>query len=84
MSITAISSLKSLAQDQGLVILPRFRYDSLLKRLSKQMQNIKRIKQEAYVDQIILQGEKELTQRETIQANSSKQALKKYYARQNQ
>lgn len=73
-----ISSLSSLLEKQGAVLLARREYDRLQSKLEKQKQKITKIKQEAEVDKIIAQGDSELENNKTISADSSKSALKQY------
>lgn len=75
------SSLQSIIEKEGAVVLARRIYDQLVKKIEEQKQEIARIKQETKVDQMIAQGEAELKEGKTIIASSSEEALKKYYAR---
>ena len=76
-----ISSLRSLVKQDGVMILARKRYDRIIKQISLQEEMIKRLMEEAALDTIIAQGEKEFEDGLTIVANSSKEALKQYNAR---
>ena len=76
-----ISSLRSLVKQDGVMILARKRYDRIIKQISLQEEMIKRLREEAALDTIIAQGEKEFEDGLTIVVNSSKEALKQYNAR---
>ena len=76
-----ISSLRSLVKQDGVMILARKRYDRIIKQISLQEEMIKRLMEEAALDTIIAQGEKEFEDGLTIVVSSSKEALKQYNAR---
>lgn len=69
-----------ITKGEELIVIPRSLYEQFLVKQGE----VKKVNRKRDIDEIIATGERELKEKRTIVANSSKEALKMFYGKKNQ